>query len=777
MDEESLITEVIESVEEVYPEEHFLDQEVQNSQDSDEGLRIQHLILSRSPNLEQFKRNSNPLRHVKTKLDLLLEDNDLKPWFTVESGQPFCSCCQAFLRGGKKDLMRHAKTEKHLKFLITPNKQKPKIRKPYTLTKTKQEKENASMIARLEDSDDGITDNFDECFNQQKFQAHLEMIVKRKKAMKGESDLDSQTDETRMDEDELPIPVYAMENKLKFDPEWNDDPEMNTWLIEKPNNTAFCRHCRCYLRIGSGKKDLLKHVKTAKHQRNVQEEDVEQKFDEEGSDTKKVYPRSGKFNQIWKNDPELKDWVIEQRETAFCKVCSVYLRVTSGKKDLIRHKMSNKHRTNEENVVKELCRLCLQLHDLKFMPSIWDRDKFTDLKIFKKIMHCTGIVIKRDDRNPDKICLQCADRLNDSYNFQRTCEYSEKYFDNLEKGIEMDRSMFVMDSSLDSPFDKKIKIDHDQNLEETFESEIEYNEEESFNEIIFEEVIPQQDDDNQIEGSIKVEQQVMEVVKSSQPNDIKSYSDESKVIRNIPPATHIEEMFICDICGNTYDKKSKLSSHLKNHSDFKPHQCEMCNKRFKQSSQLTVHMRSHTGEKPLGCRYCDRMFAEHSSRIRHERLHRNEKPYVCDQCGRAFTYATALKVHRVVHTGEKNFHCLPCGKSFPQKHNLTNHLNTMSHRNQVKTMELEEGCSDKQKHMIGEDEYILSTNDIMDVEVEGSTIIYSNEGIISGNGAKTTEIYHHSDEGIKLIPNQTLVAKGEYESEDGQPEVMQVIYI
>lgn len=122
--------------------------------------------------------------------------------------------------------------------------------------------------------------------------------------------------------------------------------------------------------------------------------------------------------------------------------------------------------------------------------------------------------------------------------------------------------------------------------------------------------------------------------------------------------------------------------------------------------------------------------------------------------------------------------CLPCGKSFPQKHNLTNHLNTISHRNQIKTMELDEGCSAKQKQMIGEDEYVLSTEDIMDVEVEGSTIIYSSEGIISTSGDKTSEIYHQVDEGIKLLPTQTLVDKtDEYENEDGQAEVMQVIYI
>lgn len=85
---------------------------------------VKHEVLPRHQEAEaKFKRDSN-LRPVKTKLDSLLSDKDLKPWLTVdEQGQPFCSCCQAFLRGGKKDLLRHAKTEKHLKYLINPNRE------------------------------------------------------------------------------------------------------------------------------------------------------------------------------------------------------------------------------------------------------------------------------------------------------------------------------------------------------------------------------------------------------------------------------------------------------------------------------------------------------------------------------------------------------------------------------------------------------------------------------------------------------------------------------
>lgn len=137
------------------------------------------------------------------------------------------------------------------------------------LKEIEEEEALRSQSSRNRDSDDGLAENYDEGYDQKHFQSHIEMIKNRKRALEM-SDEDSDNEETRNEgEDELPIPVYAMENKLRFCEEWNDDPELNGWLEEKANNTAFCRHCKCYLRIGSGKKDLLKHAKTAKHQRNI----------------------------------------------------------------------------------------------------------------------------------------------------------------------------------------------------------------------------------------------------------------------------------------------------------------------------------------------------------------------------------------------------------------------------------------------------------------------------------------------------------------------------
>lgn len=137
----------------------------------------------------------------------------------------------------------------------------------------------------------------------------------------------------------------------------------------------------------------------------------------------------------------------------------------------------------------------------------------------------------------------------------------------------MDHTMMLVETTFETSLPKRSKVDTEQTLD-VFENDIEYNDEETFNEIIFEEVISQEGDENRMDESTSLDQEIIETIQVSAIDDIKSYSDASKVIRNIPPSAHVEDVFICDICGNTYDKRSKLSSHLKNHSDLKPHQCE-----------------------------------------------------------------------------------------------------------------------------------------------------------------------------------------------------------
>ncbi|XP_036674333.3 zinc finger protein 2 [Drosophila suzukii] len=144
-----------------------------------------------------------------------------------------------------------------------------------------------------------------------------------------------------------------------------------------------------------------------------------------------------------------------------------------------------------------------------------------------------------------------------------------------------------------------------------------------------------------------------------------------------------EDQFMCNLCGNMYNKKSAFSAHMVTHSEYKPHQCEICPKSFRQMGELRAHIRRHTGERPYKCMYCERHFYDRSERVRHERVHTNTRPYACQECGKTFTHTAILKNHILVHSGERNYNCDVCSKSFTLLHQLKAHLLTLTHRTKM----------------------------------------------------------------------------------------------
>ncbi|XP_030374748.1 zinc finger protein 135 [Scaptodrosophila lebanonensis] len=146
------------------------------------------------------------------------------------------------------------------------------------------------------------------------------------------------------------------------------------------------------------------------------------------------------------------------------------------------------------------------------------------------------------------------------------------------------------------------------------------------------------------------------------------------------PDEDLQTTFMCNLCGNIYQKKAAFRAHMTAHSDYKPHQCEICHKSFRQVGELRAHIRRHTGERPYKCLYCDRHFYDRSEKVRHERVHTNTRPYGCKVCGKTFTHTAILKNHSLVHSGEKNYSCSICCKSFTLLHQLKAHLQTLTHR-------------------------------------------------------------------------------------------------
>jgi hypothetical protein len=95
--------------------------------------------------------------------------------------------------------------------------------------------------------------------------------------------------------------------------------------------------------------------------------------------------------------------------------------------------------------------------------------------------------------------------------------------------------------------------------------------------------------------------------------------------------------------------------------------CQICQQSFTRRTSLVNHQRTHTGEKPYSCTVsgCDRTFAQQGDKTRHEQAQHSEKTFICggtsDEgvswgCGKAFGRKDGLlEHHRKTAKGKRCF--------------------------------------------------------------------------------------------------------------------------
>uniref|UniRef100_A0A1B0GGC7 Uncharacterized protein n=1 Tax=Glossina morsitans morsitans TaxID=37546 RepID=A0A1B0GGC7_GLOMM len=348
-----------------------------------------------------------------------------------------------------------------------------------------------------------------------------------------------------------------------------------------------------------------------------------------------------------------------------------------------------------------ICRICLsgevrRLYSLRLSDhaSIRALDDFED-NIISCIEEIGNIKIDLVSHMPDKMCRRCLLLLKGAYKFRELCLRSDK---RLKEVLQINK-----------PFIRALENYTDQASPETRHEEeckqfICMEEETDFvcdkQEVVYQvETLAESTDLENVEQYELVEEfddlnteyfsSIQHLEEKSCPNDgippedgiplqIEPIEEELHEVQmqklNAPAAHNSKENvktttykkrktetitkivnYVCSYCGNIYNEKSKLTMHLKLHTNEKPHECEICGKRFSMTPQLARHMNSHTGKRPFKCQYCEASFADPSTKIKHERIHTNERPYKCKVCGKSFAYSNVLKVHMITHTGEKPY--------------------------------------------------------------------------------------------------------------------------
>ena len=138
------------------------------------------------------------------------------------------------------------------------------------------------------------------------------------------------------------------------------------------------------------------------------------------------------------------------------------------------------------------------------------------------------------------------------------------------------------------------------------------------------------------------------------------------------------------ICVNNFALKGSLRTHIKQkHENYvkikreNPHECYVCGQKFDKSSRLKEHLFTHTGVKPYECHLCEEKFSFTDTLARHIGTIHEKIRHKCGVCDFEATTKSHLKVHvQSKHEGIR-FECTQCNSTFSRKSILSKHIKTV----------------------------------------------------------------------------------------------------
>lgn len=156
-----------------------------------------------------------------------------------------------------------------------------------------------------------------------------------------------------------------------------------------------------------------------------------------------------------------------------------------------------------------------------------------------------------------------------------------------------------------------------------------------------------------------------------------SLSGELEIINRAKLVIDNRITYKCEVCKKVMLSKRGFLRHIRIHMGSRPCTCTFCGKTYRIDQDLARHIKDvHQRLKRYSCDICNRAFANKSTKDDHRRIHTGERPYTCEICSKSFRTLNLIYVHNRTHTNYKPHKCSYCGKCFMNRQRLNNHKTT-----------------------------------------------------------------------------------------------------
>ncbi|XP_042228179.1 zinc finger protein 300-like isoform X2 [Homarus americanus] len=141
--------------------------------------------------------------------------------------------------------------------------------------------------------------------------------------------------------------------------------------------------------------------------------------------------------------------------------------------------------------------------------------------------------------------------------------------------------------------------------------------------------------------------------------------------------TKYPETFTCEFCGKIFKGKERAYQFYyhrnREHTHEMIYKCDICSKEFWGEREFLAHMTGHRDQGHI-CHVCGQKFNAKKNLKTHLLVHLSIREHVCRYCDKTFRRKDHLTVHERIHTGVRPYQCKWCDSAYPQKHQLNLHI-------------------------------------------------------------------------------------------------------